>query len=150
MPLRLNDRFSDHSAVSRSNRWYVVAGPGPRTCRVDKILELTASPEGFTRPEGFDLAACRETYQRDFHDRPYRGEALVRLAPGVTLAREVRTGPADEAGWTRATVPVESLDHAYAEFLRLGTDIEVLAPPELRERIKRTVTEPAGRYGGQA
>nr|WP_279629949.1 WYL domain-containing protein [Streptomyces africanus] len=42
---------------------------------------------------------------------------------------------------------MESVDHAHAEFLRLGTGIEVLAPDELRSRIARTVAELAERYG---
>lgn len=53
----------------------------------------------------------------------------------------------EKDGWTRVTVPIESVDHAHAEFLRLGTGIEVLQPPELRERIARTVAELAERYG---
>ncbi|MGW7425001.1 hypothetical protein ACWGJB_34055 [Streptomyces sp. NPDC054813] len=54
-------------------------------------------------------------------------------------------GTAD--AWTLARIPIESVDHAVAEFLRLGADIEVLDPPELRERIARTVAELAERYG---
>ncbi|MGW0630920.1 helix-turn-helix transcriptional regulator [Streptomyces sp. NPDC002758] len=145
-PTDVDRRLEPYGLVLKAGRWYVVAGPGPRTFRVDQILQLTDSGEEFTRPDDFDLAAYWTAYQRDFHDRLYREEALVRLAPGVTLARAVRTEPADEDGWTRATVPIESIDHAQAEFLRLGTAIEVLAPPELRKRIARIVSELAGRY----
>lgn len=48
-----------------------------------------------------------------------------------------------------ARVPIESVDHAVAELLRLGTDIEVLDPPELRGRIARTIAELAERYGNR-
>jgi predicted DNA-binding transcriptional regulator YafY len=41
----------------------------------------------------------------------------------------------DAAGWITATVPIESLDNAETEFLRLGADIEILAPPDLRSRL---------------
>ena len=117
----------------------MVAGPGPRTFRVDQILGLTASEDGFTRPDDFDLAAYWTAYQRDFHDRLHRTEARVRLAPGVTLPMAVRAnGHTDQDGWTVVTVPIESVDRAHAEFLRLGTGVEVLDPPELRERIART------------
>ncbi|MGW6309891.1 hypothetical protein [Streptomyces niveus] len=51
-------------------------------------------------------------------------------------------------GWTEARVPVESVDHAHGEFLRLGTDIEVLAPAELRDRVAETVRALATRYEG--
>ncbi|MBL1083822.1 WYL domain-containing protein [Streptomyces actinomycinicus] len=44
-------------------------------------------------------------------------------------------------------VPIESIDHAHGEFLRLGGDVEVLAPPELRTRIAGTVRTLAARYG---
>ncbi|GAB2917765.1 WYL domain-containing protein [Streptomyces heilongjiangensis] len=74
----------------------------------------------------------------------------MRLAPGTRLTgpqgRAVdETGRRDD-GWTRASVPVENLDRAHDEFLRLGTAVEVLEPAELRERITRTVTELAARY----
>ncbi|WP_329232334.1 YafY family protein [Streptomyces canus] len=145
-PTDVERRLEPYGLVSKAGRWYVVAGPEPRTFRVDQILELTSSEEEFTRPEGFDLAAWWMAYQRDFHDRLYRGEALVRLAPGVRLPRavNVRTDP---EGWTLARVPVESVEHAHGAFLRLGTDIEVLEPSELRERMARTIAELAERYG---
>jgi predicted DNA-binding transcriptional regulator YafY len=151
-PTDVERRLEPYGLVLKAGRWYVVAGPGPRTFRVDQILELATGDEEFSRPGDFDLAAYWAAYQRDFHARLHRGEAVVRLAPGTML-----TGPAGEAvrhnglteedGWTRATVPIESVEHAHAEFLRLGTGIEVLAPDELRSRIARTVAELAERYG---
>ncbi|MBG0851200.1 WYL domain-containing protein [Streptomyces spinoverrucosus] len=139
-------------AALPAGRWYVVAGPGPRTFRVDQILELATSDEEFTRPDDFDLAAYWTAYQRDFHRALYRAEAVVQLAPGTRLG-----GPADLAvrdngrvqddGWTLATVPIESVDHAHAEFLRLGTGGEVPAPAEPRDRIARTVAELARIHG---
>ncbi|MGW2045954.1 helix-turn-helix transcriptional regulator [Streptomyces sp. NPDC001858] len=145
-PTDVERRLEPYGLVLKAGRWYVVAGPGPRTFRVDQILELAASDEEFTHPEDFDLAAYWTAYQRDFHDRLHRGTAVVRLAPGVRLPKSA-DGPPDDRGWTLATVPIESVDHAHGEFLRLGTDIEVLEPPELRERIARTVAELAERYG---
>jgi hypothetical protein len=75
--------------------------------------------------------------------------------PGVTL-----TGPAGEAvraggrpdpdGRTRATVPVESLEHARGEFLRLVAGIEVPEPAGLRTRIARTAAQLVERYGNPA
>ncbi|MFE6170849.1 WYL domain-containing protein [Streptomyces sp. NPDC056464] len=101
------------------------------------------------------MAAYWTAYQRDFHDRLYRGEALVRLSPGAELTGPLAvavaaSGRTDDDGWIHATVPIESVDHAHGEFLRLGTDVEVLEPPELRERIARTAAEPAAKYGNFA
>ncbi|WP_427918837.1 helix-turn-helix transcriptional regulator [Streptomyces sp. cg40] len=155
-PTDVERRLEPYGLVLKAGRWYVVAGPGPRTFRVDQILALTTSApdsdsdsdERFTRPDDFDLAAYWTAHQRDFHDRLYRGEAVVRLAPGATLARAVPlNGRPEPDGWTLMSVPIESVDHAHGEFLRLGTDIEVLSPPELRDRITRTVAELAERYG---
>jgi predicted DNA-binding transcriptional regulator YafY len=43
-------------------------------------------------------------------------------------------------------VPVESVRHGHTEFLRLGADIEVLEPAELREMIETTVRAFAALY----
>ncbi|MCC9705674.1 YafY family transcriptional regulator [Streptomyces sp. MNU76] len=153
-PTDVRRRLEPYGLVLKAGRWYVVAGPGPRTFRVDQILDILepdAADEEFTRPDGFDLAAYWAAYQRDFHARLHRGEALVRLAPGVTLPRAVPVeGGTAEDGWATVRVPVESVGHAHGEFLRLGTDIEVLEPAELRHRIARTVAELAERYGNVA
>ncbi|MEV7888895.1 helix-turn-helix transcriptional regulator [Streptomyces sp. NPDC002817] len=145
-PTDVERRLEPYGLVLKAGRWYVVAGPGPRTFRVDQILRLAVAEGEFTRPGDFDLAAYWAAYQRDFHERLYRGEAVVRLAPGVTLARAVDIR-ADEGGGTLVTVPIESVEHALGEFLRMGTDIEVLQPPELRERLARTAAELAEMYG---
>ncbi|MFI1721501.1 helix-turn-helix transcriptional regulator [Streptomyces sp. NPDC020489] len=145
-PTDVERRLEPYGLVLKAGRWYVVAGPGPRTFRVDQILELTASDEEFERPGQFDLAGYWAAYQRDFHERLYQGEAVVRLAPGVRIARAVNIRE-ETGGWTLATVPVESTDHALGEFLRMGADVEVLEPPELRERLAATVARLAEMYG---
>ncbi|MFJ9723584.1 helix-turn-helix transcriptional regulator [Streptomyces sp. NPDC101209] len=145
-PTDVERRLEPYGLVLKAGRWYVVAGPGPRTFRVDQILRLADPGEEFTRPSDFDLAAYWAAYQRDFHDRLYRGEAVVRLAPDVRLPRAVGLGT-DADGWTVARVPIESVTHAQGEFLRLGSRIEVLEPSDLRLSIARTVAELAGMYG---
>jgi predicted DNA-binding transcriptional regulator YafY len=150
-PTDVDRRLEPYGLVLKAGRWYVVAGPGPRTYRVDQILELHTSEAEFTRPEGFDLAEYWTAYQRDFHERLHQAEVVVRIAPGTGLSglagrAMAVNGLRDEQGWTRATVPVESLEQAHDDFLRLGTAVEVLEPPELRARIAETVAELARRY----
>jgi predicted DNA-binding transcriptional regulator YafY len=150
-PTDVERRLEPYGLVLKAGRWYVVAGPGPRTFRVDQILELTVSAEEFTRPESFDLAAYWTAHQRDFHERLHRAEAVVRIAPGTRLggpaAQAVAVdGRAEEDGWTTVTVPIESVERAHDEFLRFGTSVEVLEPPELRSRIAATIAELARRY----
>ncbi len=145
-PEEITRQVRPYGLVLKAGRWYLVAdGPsGLRTYRVDQILELTALEEEFTVPEDFSLAAHWSRELAGFHARLHTGHALVRLTPEG--ARRLGVPPAAE-GWTRARVPIESIDHAHGEFLRLGTDVEVLEPPALRDRLAATVRALASRYG---
>ncbi|MFD8081156.1 helix-turn-helix transcriptional regulator [Kitasatospora sp. NPDC059722] len=154
-PTDVDRRLEPYGLVLKAGRWYVVAGPGPRTYRVDQILELTETDEEFTIPDDFSLASHWRRHEADFHARLHRGEALVLLAPGAAARLSTAAARAAEAtgapepdGRTRAVLPIESLDHAHAAFLALGTDIEVLAPPELRARLAATARALADRYAG--
>ncbi|MCL2733857.1 MAG: WYL domain-containing protein, partial [Actinomycetia bacterium] len=52
-PTDVDRRLEPYGLVLKAGRWYAVAGPGPRTYRVDQILELTATEERFEPPAGF-------------------------------------------------------------------------------------------------
>ncbi|MER7849811.1 YafY family protein [Kitasatospora sp. NPDC096077] len=144
-PEEIERRVEPYGLVLKAGRWYLVAGgaSGTRTYRVDQVLELRALEEEFALPEGFALDAYWQTYLADFRARLHTGEALVRLSPeGARRLGVTTTGD----GWTQARVPIESIDHAHGEFLRLGAEAEVLEPAELRERIAATVRELGVRY----
>jgi predicted DNA-binding transcriptional regulator YafY len=159
-PQEVERRLDPYGLVIKAGRWYLVARAGEdvRTYRVSQILDLHPLPEGFTRPDGFDLAAYWQGYLAEFEARLRWGVAVVRLSPrgmenladlmtpGVVAAAGESAEPPDEEGWTRVTVPIESIEHALAEFLRLGTDVEVLAPAELRDRVAATAVQLAARY----
>jgi predicted DNA-binding transcriptional regulator YafY len=130
----------------------------PRTYRVSRILTLKPLPQRFERPPGFDLAAYWDAYATRFEADSYRDHATVRLSPAglerapillpPVMARAVHdnAGPPDPTGWTPVTLPVESLRHAHVEFLKLGADVEVLAPPRLRAMMADTARALADRY----
>ncbi|QKG19000.1 helix-turn-helix transcriptional regulator [Actinomadura verrucosospora] len=130
----------------------------PRTYRVSKILTLQPLPQRFERPPGFDLAAYWDAYATRFEADSYRDQATVRLSPtGLerapmllppVMARALHDNaePPDRTGWTPVTLPVESLRHAHVEFLKLGADVEVLAPPQLRAMMTATARALADRY----
>ncbi|WP_405874435.1 WYL domain-containing protein [Streptomyces zaomyceticus] len=146
-PEEIERRVEPYGLVLKAGRWYLVAdGPsGIRTYRVDQILELRPLEDEFAIPGGFDLIRYWNSYLADFRARLHTGEALVRLTPeGARRLGVTSTGD----GWTEARVPIESIDHAHGEFLRLGTDVEVMAPAELRDRIAETVRTLATRYEG--
>lgn len=145
--------------VLKGGRWYLIAGPKPRTYRVSEILELHSLDEPFERPEGFQLADYWQSYLDEFESRRIRGEARIGLSErglkrlqdllGHTVAKAARAnaGPKDEHGWVTTTIPIEEPEHAAGEFLRMGPDVEVFEPLELREMISTAVKELHERYG---
>ncbi|MCW1100079.1 WYL domain-containing protein [Streptomyces sp. RS2] len=146
-PEEIERRVEPYGLVLKAGRWYLVAGgpSGIRTYRVDQILEIGPLEEEFVVPDGFELAGYWNGYLADFRARLYTSEALVRLSPegarrlGVTSSGD---------GWAEVRVPIESIDHAHREFLRLGADVEVLAPAELRNRMAETARTLTTRYQG--
>jgi predicted DNA-binding transcriptional regulator YafY len=152
-PTDVDRRVEPYGLVLKAGRWYVVAGPGPRTFRVDQILAVTTRGEEFDPPEDFDLAGYWRRYQEDFLARLHRGSAIVRLSQhaasslsGAAGRALVDTGVPEADGWVRAVLPIESIDHAHREFLAMGADVEVLGPPELRARLAETAHALAARY----
>lgn len=151
-----------YGVVLKAGTWYLVAGsadrPEPRTYRVNQILDLATLDDGFDRPVGFDLAGYWQEHITDFRTRLYTGEAVIRLSPAgrrrlaelmagpVVAAVERTAGPPDDEGWVTATVPIESLQHAESEMLRLGPEVEVRSPAELRDRLVAAVRGLAARY----
>jgi predicted DNA-binding transcriptional regulator YafY len=81
------------------------------------------------RPDGFELAAYWQEWSRDFEESLPRVEVKAR-------------GPKGER-----TLMFASLEEAHRELLRYGSDLEVLEPVELRERVAVTARQVASLYG---
>jgi predicted DNA-binding transcriptional regulator YafY len=158
-PTEVTRRLEPHGLVLKAGIWYVVArGDGVmRTYRVDQIVTATPCDCGFAAEPGFELVSYWHTYLADFHRQLYTGRAVIRLSgEGVRRMRHLLSaaavtavetvGVADADGWVRARVPIESADLALADFLRLGAEIEVLEPAELREQTARTIQAMAAIY----
>jgi predicted DNA-binding transcriptional regulator YafY len=138
--------------VLKTGKWYLVArSEGQfRTYRVNQILGLTTRSGHFERTAAFDLPAYWASSVSDFRAGLHRGEATIRLSPAgrqrmretmssaVIAAAEQTAAAADAEGWVTAVVPIESVDHAHGEFLRLGADVEILLPGALRDRMRQT------------
>ncbi|MGW4746801.1 helix-turn-helix transcriptional regulator [Streptomyces sp. NPDC004290] len=152
-PTDVDRRLEPYGLVLKAGRWYLIAGPDPRTYRVDQILALTVTDDEAAIPADFDLAAHWRASRSDFHRRLHRGEAVVRISArgaarltGAAARALADTGVPEPDGWTRAVLPVESPEHAHDTFLGLGAEVEVLAPEDLRDRIASTVRTLARRY----
>ena len=149
--------------------------PGqPRTYRVSRVLALRECPGRVHRPAGFELAEFWRGRSAQLRAALWREVATVRLSPrgrelvplllGSVEARAVASAVAasataavaepdaesvaesDAEGGLTVTLPVESTRHAEAALLRLGAEVEVLAPPELRARMAHTAQALAARY----
>ena len=68
---------------------------------------------------------------------------VTTTAPSTTT---VWMSDADADGWTRTTVPIESVRHGHHALLQLGEHVEVLEPPELRELVAASARTLAARY----
>jgi predicted DNA-binding transcriptional regulator YafY len=159
-PTEVTRRLEPHGLVLKAGTWYVVARCDGvmRTYRVDQIVAATECGCGFAAEPGFELARYWHSYLAEFHRQLYTAHAVIRLSDeGVRRMRYVlsaaavtaveTTGAADADGWVRARVPIESAGHALGDFLRLGADIEILEPAELREQAARTIRAMAAIYG---
>jgi predicted DNA-binding transcriptional regulator YafY len=129
----------------------------PRTYRVSNILDLWVTEEHFDRPKYFDLVRFWTTASRAYEVGLYRGKAVLRVSPrgmrrldlfgsAVVQAAAETVGLPDPDRWIRVVIPIETIDQAAADLMRLGTDAEVIDPPELRHRIAAMAREIAGLY----
>lgn len=143
--------------VLKGGLWYLVAcaeGRGKagavRTYRVSGIVSLRVLATAAQRPAGFVLAAHWPASVAEFEARLMSGHATVRLSPaGLEILRatqpaaaawalrtaEPAVGAAQSCGWITAKLPTESEAYAARQLLRLGTEVEVLAPASLRAAV---------------
>jgi predicted DNA-binding transcriptional regulator YafY len=134
--------------VLKGGAWYLVAhrSAGMRVYRVSRFASVRIRDDGFERPEGFDLAAYWEEWSRSFEASLQRVEVRLRASEQVR-----RLLPADLHGRDgEYVVGFQSLEDAFRELLKFGSDAEVLEPPELRDRIARAASEVAAMYGVRA
>ncbi len=149
-----------YGLVLKNGTWYTAANSvdgGVRTYRVNQILELNTIDETFDVPDAFDLHDYWTAGIAEFRAQRIQGSALVRVSPtGLQMLRGCASGPVIEAldtaqgrgagDWRTVEVPIESIDHAHTQILGLGTEIEVLEPPELRRRLATTAAGLAALY----
>ncbi len=150
-----------HGLVLKGGRWYLVArevGQEMRTYRVSRLLAVDGPAGAFERAPDFDLATHWADYLERFDRRRHRGTATLRLSPqgaerlphllepAAAEAARRTASPQGTDGWIEVTIPVEPVDQAVPELLRLGADVEVLRPAELREHLTRTLEAMTSRY----
>lgn len=145
--------------VLKGGVWYLVANVtgAPRTYRVSNILEMQTLGSAFKRPRRFNLARYWSKWSEDFEARLLTGHAVIDVSPtGRRLLRDTNAAahqalmtahrPCKPLGWVRARVPIESIDLAKRQLLRLGVEVKVVGPPELRAAVAEEAEAVAALY----
>jgi predicted DNA-binding transcriptional regulator YafY len=144
--------------VLKAGAWYLVgdSADGLRVYRVSRFAEVEALEEPAARPEGFELAEFWEGRVREFEESRPSVEVDVRVHERALRSLRPFLEPdawrglaaaTPRGGWRRATVPFERLEYAFHELSAAGEDVEVLGPPELRERFAESARGLARLYG---
>jgi predicted DNA-binding transcriptional regulator YafY len=149
--------------VLKGGTWYLVAmlRDEPRTFRVANILSARLLDEPARRPKSFDLAAYWADSIRRFERDLYTVEATVLATDaglkglsglGAAAARAVAAaaGPGSTAERVKLRIPIESIEHATGQLLRLAPDVEVLAPAALRAAMIKRLKKIVRLYGTPA
>ncbi|HYY04293.1 MAG TPA: YafY family protein [Gaiellaceae bacterium] len=146
--------------VFKAGAWYLVArrSVGMRVYRVSRFASVRVLEETFERPRDFELGAYwAESSERFVRERP-RFDARIRTTrmglrylrgivhpDGRAILDDAAKGSPEEL--VELTVPFDQLEYAYRELLTFGRDVEVLDPPELRERLRNAAQEVLALYG---
>lgn len=153
-------RVAPLGLVLKGGSWYLAGqvDGSVRTYRIARVLDCTALDDHFDRPADFDLAAYWRDATLRLEAEMHPNVAIVRLsALGVKLldalsqpyvrARTQIEDVADADGWRIARVPTGKTSwHAASELLRLGSEVEVLEPADLREKMAEMTQAMAARY----
>lgn len=149
--------------VLKGGAWYMAAKveENVRTYRISRILDLVVTDDRFERPGDFDLASYWNENTRRLEEELHPNTATLHLSPwGLTMlqhnspsfvrSRMELSDEADPEGWKTVRLPVATNRHAVSELLRLGADVEVLEPADLRAAIGDEVHRLMERYQADA
>lgn len=146
--------------VLKAGVWYLVAllKTEPRTFRVSNIAAAESLSSTVRRPKNFDLAAywraSIERFEREllkFEARVLATAAGLKSLGNVSsaVARAIAAAPPSHRrdGRVEVRIPIESIEHATGQLLRLSPEVEVLEPAVLRASIVERVRAVAALYG---
>jgi predicted DNA-binding transcriptional regulator YafY len=149
-----------YGVVLKAGIWYLVARAGAdlRVYRVDRVVAVEVTDQRFVREESFDLPTVWAERAAQFVRGMLAEQVTIRLSqaglralrfavePPAVQAATAAAGEPDAQGWVVTRLPVESAEVAYDQLLRLGPEVEVLAPQPLREQMRVAAQRLAGLY----
>ena len=144
--------------VCKRTVWYLVARApaGMRSYRLSRMAKVVALAMPFKRPAKFNLAAYWKTSTVELDRQWTRYSATLALAPEaakslsgwckLSPAEDVQHGAKFPADWVIRTADFDGLSEAQFVVLGFGPRACVLAPEELRERVRADVAAAAGMW----
>ena len=133
--------------VLKGGIWYVVAvsDGDVRTYRARRILETEPTGETFTRPADFELARHWTESIAAYERQTPRVDVTLRVDPralgllaeqvGERALRQAERLEADDPdGWYRLRVAADWPEEVPGKLLAVGDGLEILDPPEVRDR----------------
>jgi predicted DNA-binding transcriptional regulator YafY len=154
-----------YGLVSKGGTWYLIAASADHPdrpawlYRVSRIEAASQLDDPARLPPNLDVGAEWERLRRGIEERGSgvpvrfavrreRREMLLRMArPQVVGPPRVEDLDAE---WSVVEAPFVALGAAEGLLLGFGTDVEVLAPPELRDSMARTAAEVVALYSPRA
>ena len=153
--------------VLKAGVWYLVAAPTEvvsgagseaRTYRVSNLLAAAPLAAPVRRPARFDLAGYWAQSIQRFESGVYTGEAALLATPAglqglralsSAVGRAVAAAPPSRRkdGRVPVTIPIESVEHACGQLMRLSPQVEVLRPVALRRALVERMRATARLYG---
>lgn len=139
-----------YGLVAKASVWYFVGnvyGNRIQAYRVSRIMEAELTGSTFDRPAEFDLARYWQDWRDDFEARQERHTVTLRVPPGSGpllalvfgegIVAQLLAAPEEKyaAGHVRLSLTFDSLETACRQLLGLGTAVEVIDPPSLREMM---------------
>lgn len=144
--------------VLKAGGWYLVANSqsrasSPKRIRIFKVVHITdmqAMEEYFDRLGDFDLPDFWNEATARFEKELRSNTAHLRVSAagrdrisklGAFAAQAVETQRdkiinGQDQTWQTITLPIETIEHAAQMLLGIGPELEVIAPPALRQRLR--------------
>jgi predicted DNA-binding transcriptional regulator YafY len=149
--------------VLKGGIWYVVASIDGqvRTYRASRVTAATLLDVPVDRPDEFDLAAfwveSSTAYERetptivvDVRVREDQGWRLNQVFGRGTLASGERVEETGHPGTIRVRLRLGYPDEAPGMLLAVGHNLEVVGPPEVRDKVAMLANRIAARYRDEA
>lgn len=148
-----------YGLVAKASVWYVVGGMrGGRiqVYRVSRIMDAETTGTDFERPEAFNLASYWQTWRDHFEATqnqlavqlrvPPNSGPLLALVFGEGIVQELQKSKPNNDGTATLSLTFDSVKSACRQLLGLGTAVEVISPPELRQQMLNYAQKAVEKY----